>query len=436
MVSHCDPKAQPLESVVAPAQEENVPTLQDFLLERKQDPTNSVVIGNEAGDADTIVTSLVLAYVESVQAGANKTPVVAIDRLDLDTQRPEVSFLFKLAGISSDDVLCVDDPYVESLQVAAVTLTDHNRLAPALQYRRNWTVIEIVDHHQDEGEYTATCSGESRTIAFAEGKALVASACTLVAERLFELWKPPSGLFPGSVGVLLLGVILLDSVGLSEEVGKVTQRDRDAVQRLISRTDWDELPDASKQTLRLASASSAPDPMALFDLLQDSKYDTGFWNSLNVRDSLRQDYKSFPCTNGFEFGISSVLMPAQLFLSKEHVVDGVLDYMADSNVTFLAIMFAFQDEQRRLHRQLAFCSTDNDPSRLDALVTHLESSPPPQGEDNSLDLRELGPLEDAAMISQPRHSPVLWFRVFEQRNAVPSRKQVGPILEELFESPS
>jgi exopolyphosphatase len=442
------PKAQPLDSVASPAREEEEeaedsapPTLRDFLRERRREPTDSVVIGNEAGDADTIVSSLVLAYVESVQrqqpGAADKTPVAAIGRADLDTQRPEVSFLFQLAGISSGDVVCVDDPYVADLQVAEVTLTDHNRLAPAFRDRANWTVVEIVDHHQDEGEYADTCTGASRAIAFADGRALVASACTLVAERLFAAWGPASGPYPAPVGALLLGVILLDSVGLSEEVGKVTQRDRDAVHRLLAGTDWDGLPASSRQTLQLTSASPAPDPAAFFELLQDSKYDPGFWDPLSVRDALRQDYKSFPCASGFEFGVSSVLVPAPLFLSKPGVAGGVIGYMKASNVTFLAIMFAFQDDERGLHRQLALCDIDDDPSLMDDLVSHLLVPPAPPspdgGEEGSLDLRELE-------ISPPdrggsrRRRGSLRLRVFDQLNPVPSRKQIGPILQEFFES--
>jgi exopolyphosphatase len=415
------PKAQSLISG-ASSQAEPVPTLQEFLSERRQSPTTNFVIGNEAGDADTIVSSIVLAYVESVQGGAEKTPVVAIDKVDLQTQRPEVRFLFKLAGISPDSLICVDDPVFLDAQSATLTLTDHNRLAAKFQDRTNWTVVEIVDHHQDEGDYTDSCSGEARTIAFADDKALAASACTLVAERLFELWvRPP---YPAPVGLLLLGVILLDSVGLSEEVGKVTDRDRDAVKTLVIHTDWSGLPESSMESLNLFTSTPSPDPEKFFELLQDSKYDKGFWDALCVQDALRQDYKSFPCTNGFAFGISSVLMPSNSFSSKPHLVDDTLDYMQQVNVTFLAIMFAFQDDESQFSRQLAFCGLDS--SSVDGLAEYLTSK---QGRE-PLELQEL---EVRRGVNDAPKSG-LWVRVFEQTNVVPSRKQIGPILEEYFES--
>jgi exopolyphosphatase len=412
------PKVQPLSS----AQAESVPTLQEFLADRRQSPTTNFVIGNEAGDADTIVSSIVLAYVESVRAGADKTPVVAIDKVDLETQRPEVSFLFQLAGITSDSLICVDDPVFLEAHNATLTLTDHNRLAGKFQDRVDWTVVEIVDHHQDEGDYADTCSGKARTIAFADDKALVASACTLVADRLFELWEQPP--YPASVGLLLLGVVLLDSVGMSEEVGKVTERDRDAVKTLLSETDWSELPESSKKSLNLTVSSHAPDPEKFFELLQDSKYDKGFWDALSVRDALRQDYKSFPCTNGFEFGVSSVLMPSHSFSSKPHLVDDTLEYMQQVNVTFLAIMFAFQDDERQFRRQLAFFGKDS--SSVDGLANDLTSKQVVE----PLELQELEATRD--LKDAPKAG--LWVRMFEQTNVVPSRKQIGPILEQYFES--
>lgn len=193
----------------------SIPSLSQFLEERKTQPTQHIVIGNEAGDADSIISAITLAYIESEQENMWSTPIVSIPTADLATQRPEVKLLLELAGIdnATSDLFFVDDPLIEDDEYAPtrVTLVDHNVLAEKFQ-GKNWTVVEIVDHHQDEGRYLETCSGAARTIAFADDKALVASACTLVAERLKKVWTP---LYPSSLGLLLLGVILLDSVNLS-----------------------------------------------------------------------------------------------------------------------------------------------------------------------------------------------------------------------------
>jgi len=400
-------------------------SLLQFLCDRKRQPTRQLVLGNEAGDADTIISALSLAYIESVQEQQPKTPIVAIPKADLDTQRPEVNLLLELAGISHPTkvLLFIDDALIIEGDAVGdqVTLVDHNVLAESLE-RENWTVVEIVDHHQDQGQYLDTCSGDARNIAFAGGRASVASACTLVAERLRQQWPPPC---PASVGLLLLGVILLDSVNLSERVGKVTQRDMDAVADLLSHTDWDALPVKTRQALQMPppSVHASPDPSLLFQVLQDAKYDFQFWTSLSVRDSLRLDYKEYPYDDETKlFGISTVLMPMDGFLSKQQLVPGIVQYMEEVRVDFLGIMFAFQDVHGRLHRQFAICGTENVP--LDDISSFLLRSDHSQG---SLDL-------DGVSEPNLQFRDGLRMRFFNQRNVKPSRKQIGPILLEFFES--
>ena len=391
-------------------------SLNQFLKLRKRQPTPHIVMGNEAGDADSIVSAITLAYIESTRETIPSTPIVSIPKADLTTQRPEVGLLLELAGIlnAKNDLLFVDDPLIENNSLY-VALVDHNVLAEKFQ-EKNWTVVEIVDHHEDVGQYTDTCSGSARTIAFADDKALVASACTLVAERLKEVWKPP---YPPSLGVLLLGVILLDSVDLSPEVGKVTERDRDAVEDLLENTDWQGLPKESQIALGM-TLFSVLDTTTFFNMLQGAKYDSSFWNALSVRDALRLDYKEFSYEGG-AFGVSTVLMPLSDFLRKEDVVEGILQYMAEIDVDFLGIMFAFVDEGH-LYRQLALCGANGFPLKdVDAFLLKSGYYRDP------LDLEKI---KDA-----PSHhyDQGLSVQLFDQHNVKPSRKQIGPILVEYFE---
>lgn len=403
-----------------PPTSHNVPSLKRFLRERHRQPTRSFVIGNEAGDADTIVSAIALAYIESITEGVPKTPVVAIPKIDLNTLRPEVTLLFQFAGISQEQLLCVDNPFVVDLNYPAnVTLVDHNAMAKTLE-EKNWAVVEIVDHHRDEGLYMDSCpEGAARDIAFANDKALVASACTLVAERMQGCLAPP---FPAAVSVLLMGVILLDSVNLSNEVGKVTQRDRSAVQHLLDQTDWEELSKKSKQLLHVTS-SEGPNPNFLFNLLQDAKYGPEFWSSLSIRDALRYDYKDFSDTNG-KFGVSTVLMSAPHFLKKDKIVSGMLAYMEEVHVELLAIMFAFVDENGKLRRQLGFCGTRDFP--MGKLMFFLSQS------DCGQDILELQELVSLPPLNDNGGSG-LSLKIFNQKNVEPSRKQIGPILVHFFE---
>ena len=397
-------------------------SLFDYLRARKEQPTRQLVIGNAAGDADTIISAITLAYIESTQEQQPKTPIVSIPEADLATQRPDVSLLLKLAGISDPTqvLIFVDSPLLEDGTVGdQLTLVDHNALEERFE-EKNWTVVEIVDHHEDQRQYLNTCSGEARNIAFAKGQALVASACTLVAERLKRDWTPP---YPASVGLLLLGVILLDSVNLSSEVGKVTQRDIDAVADLLMQTDWDALPTESREALKMFSSSDVlPDLSSLFNILQDAKYDYHFWNSLTVRDSLRLDYKEYYYHNETKvFGISTVLMPMDNFFSKKHLIRGTFDYMEEVGIDFLSIMFAFEDRRGRLHRQLAICGVSTTP--MNDIASFLLRNDHSEG---SLDLKEVR--------KKSNLSDDLQIRYFKQRNVGPSRKQIGPILLDFFES--
>lgn len=131
-----------------------------------------------------------LSYIESDNENTlQSTPIVSISREKFERERPEVNLLFNLAGLQaiSDQLLFIED-LIHMLKPAgthlSLTLVDHNTInTPLYKYGEKETVTEIVDHHEDEGEYRATCSGENRTIAFNEGVALVASTCTLVSGK-------------------------------------------------------------------------------------------------------------------------------------------------------------------------------------------------------------------------------------------------------------
>jgi len=170
-------------------------------------------------------------------------------------------------------------------------------------------------------------------------------------------------------------------------------------------------------------ASLLPDPMVVFSLLQDAKYDSAFWKSLSVRDALRYDYKEFSHGN-HSFGVSTVLMPLKDFFYKHDLAAGVLQYMEEADVDFLGIMFAFERKDR-LYRQLALCGRNQFP--LDDVDIFLQRSGYYR---DPLDLEEI---RDASILQKDYG---LSLQVFDQRNVKPSRKQIGPILLEFFEKPS
>jgi len=76
-------------------------------------------------------------------------------------------------------------------------------------------------------------STTTSTSSIAGGRALVASTCTLVAERYLSLSSSSSSPLTTPIALLLLGVILLDSVCLDGRAGKVTPRDEVAARALM-----------------------------------------------------------------------------------------------------------------------------------------------------------------------------------------------------------
>ena len=181
-----------------------------------------VYIGNEAGDADSLVSALCYAYLGHALDEGGETyshiPMLSISRGEL-TLRPETLALMEIAGFDAGNIDSLlqyyDDPLpsasqasgatrletLVSAQGARLTLLDHNILAPKLAHLGG-AMHAIVDHHLDAGSYVATVpvEDERRNIAFhasssqhAPGKALVGSTCTLVAEAF--LAAAPSTVF-------------------------------------------------------------------------------------------------------------------------------------------------------------------------------------------------------------------------------------------------
>jgi exopolyphosphatase len=392
--------------------------LADFLTSVRNQPTHHLVIGNGAGDADSIISALTLAYVESMATPIVKTPIVSIPRAALDRQRPEVTLLLQLIGIPTSSLICADDYLMRQRDMSDydVTLVDHNAIESGFQ-SSGWTVTEIVDHHVDQGYYVSTCSGVNRTVAFAEGKPTVVSTCVLVLERMKRLFARP---YPATVGLLLLGVILLDSVNLSTEARQVSLRDEDAVRELLMNTDWKDLSPETKERLSMTK-QTRPNPTVLFNALQSARYDPGFWDALSVPEALDYDFKEYSYAGGM-FGVSTILMPLNRFITKPGLQEGILEFLNDIRSDFLAIMLAYDDGSAdRQRRQLVLCGTEH--FAMNDLVDYLVND---RYSEEPLRLEEIYNVN----LDSTRG---LEMRLFEQGNVLSSRKQIGPILLQFFE---
>lgn len=275
----------------------------------------SIVLGNEAADADSIISSLTYAYLKESNQVQPPTqsfiPLCSVPKADLILRR-DVEVLLQQVGIELNDLLCIDEFPLD--QISNINLVDHNILALPLSFLGG-KVSEIVDHHQDMNEYPEVI-GDARECAFEGNKATVGSCCTLIAERYMS--QNPS-ILNDEVATLLMGVITLDTGNMSPVVGKGTGRDQHMLDVLSQRSSF------------VLSE--------LYNLLKDVKNDPRFWSSLSAADAMRVDYKAFqpPAMKAPSVvGIASVLLPIQELKTKPDFSEASANLLND--LEFLVIM--------------------------------------------------------------------------------------------------
>lgn len=117
-----------------------------------ENPTEcSVVMGNEAGDLDSLASSIAYAWFNSNIHGHPTVPLIQIEHEDL-ILRPENIHALQAAGIHHprDQLLCLTDvAHLKPFPTRSFMLVDHNRLGQA--FTSNAPVTAVIDHHEDEG---------------------------------------------------------------------------------------------------------------------------------------------------------------------------------------------------------------------------------------------------------------------------------------------
>ncbi|CAH0481115.1 unnamed protein product [Peronospora belbahrii] len=348
-----------------------------------------VLLGNEAADADSIVSSLTYAFIHTqLQPETLCVPVIPIYRNEL-ILRCDVTALFQTLEVNTDALVFVDEfPWDIIKSKVKVTLLDHNALSnkkiPAL---KGMQVVEIIDHHCDLGQHI---DAEKREIAFADGNALVASTCTLVAERLKEVVYHNAHRM---LSTMLLGVIALDSINFDPGAKKVTPRDVKAAQNL------EETAFAKKEEL--------------FKWLQQEKFNPVHWDSFTLENCLQVDYKEF--TFAKKVGISVVLVDLVAFVFKLKDATALrkklVVYCKQNDLAFLVVMTMFRTSHGKRHRQLLFFQEIGDDAQH--CVAFLK-------EEGSL-------LLDPFQLPETHRNEHMI--AFNQLNTGASRKQVAPLVQ-------
>lgn len=339
-----------------------------------------VVLGNEACDMDSCVSSLVFAFLLSEQSGVLHAPVLNVCAGDL-CLRTDVVRLLEQTNVSANDLLFVDQPDL-NLSGKLLHLVDHNRLAAAQEHLEP-RVVEILDHHRDDGK----CANASpREIVFPLG-----SCCTLVAKHVLAHEGGSLLKADASLARLLLAPILIDTGNLDKALGKTEPLDAQMAAALEP----------------LACLTQSKD--AFFHALNDAKFDV---SRLSMRDLLRRDYKEF-VAGARRVGMSAVLRSLTEVNAAE-MNAAVGQWMVEQRLDVLVVMTAYyRGPEKAFERQ-------------DWIVARE------QGLGEALARRLVG---EATLNLRPLPAgTVLQGHAFQQLDVRPSRKQLAPMVTDFLES--
>ena len=388
-----------------------------------------VYLGNEASDADTMISALCYSYLRhSIDSKTNPKvfhlPIVPIPRSEV-CLRQDVNVLLQTIGMSINDLISIDEVAfkdINKVNPLKYVLLDHNLLSVktmsyfsdenAVVDSENFDVLEILDHHIDLKKHLH-CTGSNRRVAFNEAiaKPEVGSACTLVFEQFRE--QAPA-LLDDAVATLLMGVIALDTMNMDPSIGKGTARDQAALEAL--------------------SQIAVANRQALFDRLRLSKMDIEFWKSLSADNACKLDYKSFSATltNGrsISYGMSSVLLPVELMLTKPDILATVQKYLVADKQDLL-IVASFVDGEKPYRQVLIFARSQEKLLRVSDYLRAIDAdSSKPTNLKFGLD-----PIvfqgNELSVVSQLLAAGAHCV-AFNKSNLQMSRKQLAPIFSDFY----
>ena len=217
---------------------ERHPLVIEELLNKKKDIV--FVLGNQAADLDSMVSSLTMAYIWNHLDHKNHhsfnvenfpsfaIPIFSIPRKEFKL-RPQAKLLFEFAQVGLDndgtppDILFLDQINSHSFDFSNcyLALTDHNFVEKEIStIFPEHTIISVIDHHQDLGLY------QNAYYRFIDGSC--GSTCSLVVDFAINHCHEK---IPEQLVKLLIGTILFDTGNFFQ--GKFNQIDVNAFQKLI-----------------------------------------------------------------------------------------------------------------------------------------------------------------------------------------------------------
>jgi len=338
-----------------------------------------LVMGNEAADLDSMASALVFAYIRAAKGiDLNIVPLIPIARADFKL-RPEAVYVFDQAQINPAHLVFLDDITLPSFmdRVDSIALLDHNKLSSLFEPHGEKISI-IMDHHKDQDLYHRV---QTRVIE------PVGSCATLVGELLIRDYP---ALLDRCLSILLGSAILLDTVNLDPNAGRVTPKDTRVARHLLGT--W------------------VPSQNQYFKPLQKAKFNT---SGLTTHDLLRKDYKEFEF-GSLRFGISSAFLSIRDWWKKDpDFCLGFETYARSRHLDLLISMNAYENQEFK--RDLGVYCPDQDIH--DRVISALIQ--------NGLGLKSLS-LDTGTLCLHGRIS------FHAQGRTQISRKRLVPLLDEYF----
>lgn len=335
-----------------------------------------MTVGNESCDLDSLACALSHAHHLAQKGDVVSLPLLQCARADFALRKDAV-WLFQRLNLDPSKLLYNED--VEGALGRAgsvkVTLVDHTHLTGVLSKLASVEVVEIIDHHMGEEE-------EKKKGGYRLLKEGVGSCSTLVAEQLLGSEQCA---VQGPVATLLLAAILVDTVNLSPDKGRVTAKDTAIAEQLLPLS---LLPQAE-----------------LYQNLSTARFSV---SDLTTPQLLERDFKVME-VSGHRLGFSSVTCLLTELLEGEGVVDDMSTFCQSQDLSVLLVL-GISVSGEMTHRQVAVYQPQlsTSPDLADSISSLLEAE-----EELQCERRPAGDF--------PGH-------ILEQGNVSKSRKHILPLV--------
>lgn len=315
--------------------------LKNFLKKAKElvqsNTIEKIVVGNESADLDSIISAVLLAFAYSKMNEEKIVPLINCNKRDYKL-RTESYGLLKRYDIDENNLIFVDeidDSLINDPKDLKVIVVDHNKLPDNL---RAWdgSVVAVFDHHQDIGMYPNAQPRQFET---------VGSCATLIAQFVLE---NNADLFKTEAFTILnISPILVDTINLDPEQGRVTDVDVEISKKLES--------------------FISVDIQKLYDDLQFMKSDV---SALSSSELLRKDYKQW-ANKKMTYGMASVPLSIENWLKKDNDIANACDVcMKENDLKMMLVMTAYMEGSFK--RELIVITPDKE--FLDSFNTMLNNA--------------------------------------------------------------